>query len=126
MNINKSELVKFRADFANAVKELEAKYKIKISDDDIRFSDEEFSMKITAKNLEIAPEAEKDFWNINCRVYGLEPEDFGKTVIIQGKHFKISGINIYAPKNCIKVTNVNDGTEYTISAISAKIVLGKK
>jgi len=58
-------------------------------------------------------------WNANCRFFGLKPEDFGKTIVMQGMRLVICGLNARASKNVVKVIGT-DGTRYTISASTAK------
>ena len=123
----KQELKQFRIDFQNAVSDLEKKYEAKISLGDIRFSSYEFSGRITVKKTSIpisdgktiSPEQYE--FEKYCELYGLQKEDFGKVLTMNGRKFKISGINTKASKNCVNITG--NGKQYKTSVEQVKRAL---
>ena len=54
----------------------------------------------------------KTTWDMYCRMYGLAPEDFGKTVFLSGSFYKICGIKPNARTNSILIRNTVTNKEY--------------
>jgi len=42
-----------------------------------------------------------------ARLYGLEPEDLGKVIVVQGRSLVIAGINPKAPKNAVMFNDLD-------------------
>jgi hypothetical protein len=115
MNINRPTLTKFRADFENAVKDLEKEYGVKISLGSIKYSDAEFHAKMEVKNTTINAkgEVEDNSFRINAPILGLNPEWQGKIFYDKaGKRMRIAGIDLGRPKNPISLVAVDTGRGY--------------
>jgi hypothetical protein len=54
----------------------------------------------------------QDEFNRQCRVYGLEPVDFGREFRYGGKTFKLSGVIPRGRKFVLQGRNVSDGRTY--------------
>lgn len=99
MTIDTTTLQAFRKDFEQAVKDLEAKYEIKLKLGNISYTSEKFSCKLEAVSIEEGQEgksvtliqAEKD-WNSYCGLYDLDKEMLGKTIKVKGDPYKILGL----------------------------------
>lgn len=92
MTIDTTTLQTFRKDFEQAVKDLEAKYEIKLKLGNISYTSEKFSCKLEAVSIEEGQEgksvtliqAEKD-WNRYCGLYDLDKKMLGKTIKVKGQ-----------------------------------------
>lgn len=126
-----SELRDFRVDFANAVKQLEAKYKINIALGNIRYGDIDFTVTLKAKRntpeaVEKVEDRKRSFWNAVCESYGLTPEDFGKTIVVNGLTYTLSEINPRSTKYPITIAYAGQEGVHAnarISASYAKLLL---
>lgn len=122
MNIDKASLVKFRIDFASAIKELETKNGVKIDLGSIRFGENEFTSKIKVTNKitstgKVIDEQTK--WNDQCYLVGLNECDFGAAVTVNGMRGKLVDIKPRSFKYPIIVEAV-DGKRYKMSTSQVK------
>ncbi len=127
MNINKPSLQLFRADFAATVKELEAKYDVKIELGSFSFNDDLFSGKMKVTNM-VTDNGEKIddkmLWAKDCKQIGLKAEDYGATVTVNGMNGKIVGIKLRSFKYPV-IVQATDGQRYKLSANQVKLRLTK-
>lgn len=124
--ITKETCRNFRNDFNNTIKELEEKYKISIELGKISYDDAKFTAKITANVIgEEANEKEREEFEQYAKLYGFNPEDYGKEVVIQGKHFRFVGLNHRCPKNICKMAEISTGTGYKCPDTTMKNALAK-
>ena len=117
MEINNKTLTSFISDFESAVKDLEKKYGVQIDLGNVRYSDFNFSTKMTVSNAGSKEEAAKRNWDLNCSLFGFKKEHFGQEILVTGKTMKIVGIKPRNRKYPIIVESA--GTQYKISAATA-------
>ena len=67
-----------------------------------------YKLEIVAKG---ANPAQSKF-NRVCHLYNLKPEDFGKTLKISGREFKLVGLNTRAPKKPVEIECLKSGGQY--------------
>ena len=80
------------------------------------------SLTFTAEGVTAGKEAnDKATWDMYCKVFGLKPEHFGKTVTIGGKPYKIVGISPNRPKNCISIQS-RTGKVFICSPAALRLV----
>jgi hypothetical protein len=102
----------------NALSNVEAEYDITLDFNSISFRDDQFSTRLVARVGGDTSEHAKKDWDANCALFGFKPEDFGKTCIIQGQKFTISGIKPRSRKYPILGTDVNGKTYKLPTTIS--------
>lgn len=118
MKMERSELKKFRSDFAATVEDLEKKYGVKIDIGNISFSADEFHTKMTVKNMVGADGAEIDLerkeFERDCILFGLNKEDYLREVKLHGhsETYVIYGVNTNASKNTIRIREKYTGKQY--------------
>jgi len=54
----------------------------------------------------------KASFNSYCTVFGLKPDDLGKTFHFRGQSYQITGLNPGAPKFAVNVKRVRDGKPF--------------
>lgn len=97
MAITKQMFPQFRADLDAALKVLGDKYGVTMSLGTIRYSDNEFSGKLTAVSKEATGGVDEGNvkWRAaflkNANRYGMSPNDLGKDVTLSGIKYKIVG-----------------------------------
>lgn len=100
-NFSKPTLTKFRKEFSDAVKDLEKEYGVKIDLGNIRFTNEQFTTKLTTTIVgdgdaeEI--KAKKVIETYGFR-YNLTVEDYGKTFSVNGNIYTFVGLKPRSPK----------------------------
>lgn len=108
-------------------------YGVKLEIGNITYSGEKFTTRLTGyagapaekEKLERkADQAEKDF-GILSLLYGLAPDDLGKTFAASGHIWKIKGIKAKSKKYPILCSR-EDGKMFKFSASTVLIGLGKK
>lgn len=65
-------------------------------------------------------------WDLNCWRIGMKAEDFGKTVVLEGRLFRICGIRPRATVNSILVLDVKRNKEFVISPDAVKKAWGQQ
>ena len=65
-------------------------------------------------------------WDLHCWAFGLKPEWFGQTILLDGSFYKICGIRPKATKNPVLIRHAIKNKEYTCSHETIKILLGGK
>ena len=124
--ITKETCKNFRKDFELAMKELEAKYEISIKLGNISFSSTDFTAKVTANVIgEEANEKEESEFKSYAKIYGFEPNDYGKEVTIQGRRFKFVGFNHRCSKNICSIKEIATGKLFKCPDVTMKLALSK-
>ena len=59
--------------------------------------------------------AEQLKFNKVCQLYNLKPQDFGKTLKVNGRDFKLVGLNTRAPKNPVMIKCLESGGSFKAS-----------
>ena len=121
-----TEVIKnFRADFAQAVKDLEQKYGFKIDLGNIKYDSEHFSSKLEVTLSSVNPNKkyEEAFESLH-KLYGLEESYLGKV-------FKSNGINLTfigldnKKRNYPCICNGSNGKQYKLSIDQLKLHLNQ-
>lgn len=127
MEINKSNLKTFRAEFAEAVKTLEKKHAVKIALGNISFSSEQFSSKITVQNLDGggSPSVKNGTWRLYAYLFNVNPEWEGRTfrTTNSAEDLKIVGLNPRRPKNPVELIGVTSGKSFKCPIEYVKVFL---
>ena len=87
-----------------------------------RFTDTEATFKVTLVDADGASRKEKD-WDEWAEALGLKKEWLGKTIILHGKPFKITGLRPNARKNNICIETPK-GKPYVVPHTTVKRQLG--
>lgn len=120
-----SNLDGIQSDIDAALAEVAKKYGIQLDTGSIRFSDNQFTTKITAKTGD-GSNAARDTWNLYCFRGGLKATDFGKTFTsTSGNEFKIVGWNPKGKKYNVIAERVRDGGSYKFPASQVRTALNK-
>lgn len=116
--IEKEELKEFRNDFAEAVKDLESQYNIKLSLGTITYSGTTFKVTMSAETAdeEERADSERAKFAAMCAFYGFAPEDFMMPVKIKTKSGytigELVGFNSRARKNPCIIRDRNSDTTW--------------
>ena len=123
--IDTQKLKDFRADFAEAMKDLEQKYGLVISLGSIKYSPTEFEGKITCKEGESQDEVNAGEFRKYCKTYGLDPEDYDRIFEYKGKKYVIAGILPSKRKYPVLGKTFDTGEVFCFSAEFVRQLLGK-
>ena len=104
--ITKPFLKVVRKDIEEALKSVEEKHGITFDLKNITFQDTSFDLKIEANIVGADTRFVKDYKEFH-KMYEL-PE-LGTDITLQGRHFKITGFNSKARKNCVLIEDGNGG-----------------
>ena len=96
--LTRAQFKTFRKDFEDAVVGLEQKYGLTLSLGKITYSDTEFRTPLTATKVIEGKTSEQVQFEEHASLFGLKPEDFGKTFTVDGKEYKLIGLCPSAPK----------------------------
>lgn len=92
-----------RSDINKALENIGTKYGVSFHAGNVSYSDQVATFKLEVTTLgeggAVETKEGKDFKKM-ATLYGLKPEDLGKTVTIQGRKFEITGMKPRS-KNCI-------------------------
>lgn len=89
MTFGKEEFVEFREDFKKAVEELEHKYDVSISLEEITYVDNMYTASMTMKDISYYAKQYKE----NAENYHLKQEWLGKDIVINGVTYTILGMD---------------------------------
>jgi hypothetical protein len=119
MKITRMNLKAFRMSFANQVKDLEKHYGVKLELGNIRFTENQFSSKLTVTNVGDASTslAEVKFGTL-CKKYGFTKSDYNRTLVVNGKKFKLVGFKPRATRYPCIVENQNG--QYKMGTFTVK------
>ena len=118
MEITKNNLRIFRNDFADAVKELESVYEVKIELGSISYNESSFKSRLTVTNIgdNGVPESNSKDFPLYAKMLGVPPEWMNKEFMTHnGDKLRIIGLNPRRPKNAVELEGVNDGKKYKAS-----------
>ncbi len=115
-----------RADINEALKAIGKKYGLHLHAGNGTYNSEVFTLKLACTTLGEGgvvetPEA-KEF-KANATLYGMKPDDLGKTVTIYGRGFEIAGLKPKS-RNCITGKCVNSGKGFKLPLAEVKRSLG--
>lgn len=114
--IDRQMLKNFRADFAEAVKDLEQKYGLVIDLGNIKFGYDHFEGKISCKEGDSKEDVNFAEFKKYCSMYGLKPEDFDRRITLTDRgttqDYVITGIRPSKRKYPICLRKVSDGTNW--------------
>ena len=123
--INTQMIKNFRADFAEAVKDLEKKYGVVIELKNINYASDNFEAKLQVTEGEDQYDVNRKEFIKNCKFYGLEQEDFDRRFTWKGKDYIIIGLNANRRKYPIACKCVTDGGNYSFPIDLLKKCLNK-
>ena len=109
MKMTKENLKAFRADFKDAVKELEAKYGVKVTITNIHYSDNDFHTKMEVVNAVTDDgkkvDRDKVEFERDCIYFGLKKSDYLREVHLYGRNgtYILYGVKTNARKNNMKI-----------------------
>lgn len=84
-----------------------------------------FKLEIGAILKEMNDDVERIEFESLCKLYNLEPDDFGKVFALGKVSYRIKGIKPRAPKYPIIATNIATGKDYKIRIEDVLIGLGR-
>ena len=126
---NRANLADFRKEFAESVKELEDRFKVKVELGSIKFS--EFQFKATMSVNKVNPDDVAQRPVISDRIHNLansriksynvdfNGENFIGTIWNYGKKkYMVVNINTRKPKNCWELRDLNSSSNHTVLAPS--------
>lgn len=110
-----------------ALEPVAQKYNLTLEKKGGSFTLSEWTHKIIFKvgDEEIQEEAAKQKFASQAFWYGLKPDDYGKTLMLSGRQFKITGIKPRASKKPILIER-DDGRIFVISDTEVRKQLGRK
>lgn len=124
MKMSTQNLRLFREDFTNEMKKLEEKYHITIKLGNIRYSEEDFTAKLTATNQPAVKTPKEQFEEDAkyFRGFGVMPNMYGKIFRgIDGGLFRLVGLRPNARKNIFTVLRLEDGKQYVCDPFFFKL-----
>lgn len=129
--ITKPLLNKFRTDFAEAVKMLEAEYKVKIALGTISYSETSFHSKITVTESSLAENGSvvvsETHFKKCAKMLGVPETWYNLEFNGSGnERLKIVGLNPRKPKNSVELISVVSGKQYQGSIEFVQYQLGKQ
>ncbi len=95
--LTREQFKAFRKDFEDAVVALEQKYSFTLRLGKITYSDTEFRTPLTATKVIEGKTPEQVQFEEHAALFGLKPEDFGKTFTVDGKEYRLIGLRPSAP-----------------------------
>lgn len=118
MTIDRPFVKLLREKLQKKVEELEAEFQLSIHVGNATFSETNVNFKIECAAIndkgEVLDRASEDFKSY-ARLYGLQPEDLGKSFTWSGDSYTITGLNSRSSKHPIIVER-KDGKKFKFSA----------
>ncbi len=114
MEITRETLKAFRKDLESAVADLEKKYEVVLEFGSISYSQNSFSVKLTATKGANDADAERHKFISNVWAvarYGLGADDYGRKFSTMNGVFELVGVKPRSPKNPLIIRN-EQGKEY--------------
>lgn len=108
---DRASVKELRGAIKDALASVEASYGITFEFNTIRFSDRDFSTRLQARVGSDVKDHAKADWDATCGLFGLKPEDFGRTFTYAGNTYKVAGIKPRSKKYPIIAENAA-GTRY--------------
>lgn len=85
----------------------------------MRFNDNEFSTRVTAKTGD-GTDAARNVWVQYQFSHDMKPSDFGREFVSNGETFRIAGFNPRSRKFPINAVRVRDGAKYKFPVAAVK------
>jgi len=117
----KGNLKDFRGILEKRFNEIENETGVKLSIGNISFQEGSFTTKLEAKIAGKIGDDEIKKFALYAELYGMDPSDYGKTFVKNGKTYRIIRINPKSPKNAIEIEC--EGKEYRASPEMVKAML---
>lgn len=115
--MDRQTLKNFRADFAEAVKDLSKQYNFDIRLGNISYSDNQFTSKLTVTAIGDADNGEEARWKESLRRYGhrygLTEDDYDRVIMSYDGQYRLRGIKPRARK--YPIVAEKNGTRYKLS-----------
>lgn len=125
-SIDRNLLKKVNTDVSKALDEIAQKYGLKYQHKSGSFDEHQFTGRfqfcVVAEGGLSA--GDKEEFELYASRFGLAPDMFGKTYQEDGFTYTVAGLNLRAPKNCVRLERC-DGASYKCSADYAKMMLQK-
>jgi hypothetical protein len=116
--ITKPVLTAFRADFAEAVKQLGSKYNMKINLTSITYNPTSFKGRLVVTSLDESgvPVMDAEDFALSARLLGVPTEWLNKEFMTpRGEKLRIIGLSLNRPKNAVELMGVGNGNIYRAS-----------
>ena len=108
MKMTRQNLKMFRMNFENLVKDFEKRNGVKLELGNIRFSDNQFTTKLTVTNIgDTSSSLEEIKFAELCTKYGFSKSDYNRTVKVNGRKYKLIGFKPRATRYPCIVENHN-------------------
>lgn len=110
--LTRTQVQAITADIFKAMKEVEKKHDIKVSQDgNIGFSDIDFKLKLKVMidDEDALMNKEKENFELYAEHHGFSPEGFNQVILVGGKQMRIVGYNPKARK--YPIVAVEEGTD---------------
>jgi hypothetical protein len=118
-SFDRATLRNIRADMERAMKSVADQYGITLDIGAMRFSDNEFSTRVTAKTGD-GTDAARNLWVQYQFRHGMEASDFGREFESNGDTFRIAGFKPKGKKYPITAVRVRDGAKYKFPIAAVK------
>jgi len=115
---DKKSFQEFRKEMANALEPLCEKYDCHVKLGNITYDD--YDLKIKVEFEKNGEDSQQKIFTEVCGLYGLKPDDYGKTFVhFEGlgkleKQYQLLGINVSAPKYPIIVKDLESDQMYRV------------
>ena len=113
MAFTRNDVKSLREELQAVMDKYAAEHGIQVTFGNASYDDLEINFKV--KVVSASVDNSKENWVKNCKYVGLAPEDYGKTIVINGDQFAVCGLKNGARKNIIEVQKLSSGTKYVIS-----------
>ena len=123
MALDRSKLREIAADMQKALELVLKRHGVEVEIGGARFTDVEatYKVRIFSGSKDNAKQVE---WNKYCVLFGMRPEDFGKTFTSNGETYTIDGLNLKAKRMPILATR-SDGSGFKFDSVRVKFYMGK-
>ena len=127
MEFNKTNCKLLIDKIVESTKSLEKEFGVKIKSKSARYTADSLNVKFEILKVDGSGSIIKneDTFKLYAKMYGLEPEDLGKTFQYKNEMYKITGINPRSKKYPIEVINVINKKGYKFPVPYVKVALGK-
>lgn len=122
MKITSSTMKEFRLEFAEAVKELEAKHDVKIRMGNISMQPNvEFTTKLTVSNNTVnGVDAKEVKFTLEAFMFGFKETDYKRKIKLQGQIYELVGFNRKSPKNDCTIVTLDGKKQFVMSSTTVK------
>jgi hypothetical protein len=110
------------------IKPLEKEFGVKIKSKSATYTEDSLNFKFEILKVGDSGSIIKseDTFKVYAKMYGLDPEDLGKTFQYKNQMYKITGINPRSKKYPIEVINIANKKGYKFPVPYVKVALGKQ